>query len=186
MSDFAKDTNVPINDCISRQAAIGSAISGMTMTIGGEKWIRVSEVRESLYSVPSAQPETHDKHTETHECDYISRQEVVESFTQLWDCVGEIADRDEWEDVCRTTANGLPSAQQWIPVTERLPKEERKSYWVCTDTGYQCECRWTNNRFGMGEFDECGWSIFDMPRYSHVVAWMPLPEPWKGEEDETD
>ena len=53
-----------------------------------------------------------EKRTETHECDCISRQEVVESFTQLWDCVGEIADRDEWEDVCRTTANGLPSAQQ--------------------------------------------------------------------------
>ena len=44
-----------MNDLISRQAAIGSAISGMTMTIGGEKWIRVSEVRESLYSVSSAQ-----------------------------------------------------------------------------------------------------------------------------------
>lgn len=44
-----------MDDLISRQAAIGSAISGMTMTIGGEKWIRVSEVRESLYSVPSAQ-----------------------------------------------------------------------------------------------------------------------------------
>ena len=46
-----------MSDLIDRQAAIGSAISGMTMTIGGEKWIRVSEVRESLYSVPSAQPE---------------------------------------------------------------------------------------------------------------------------------
>lgn len=56
--------------------------------------------------------DTPTKRTETHECDYISRQEVVESFTQLWDCVGEIAGRDEWEDVCRTTANGLPSAQQ--------------------------------------------------------------------------
>ena len=44
-----------MDDTIRRQAAIGSAISGMTMTIGGEKWIRVSEVRESLYSVSSAQ-----------------------------------------------------------------------------------------------------------------------------------
>ena len=44
-----------MGDTISRQAAIGSAISGMTMTIGGEKWIRVSEVRENLYSLPSAE-----------------------------------------------------------------------------------------------------------------------------------
>ena len=72
---------------------------------------------------------------------------------------------------------------RWIPVTERLPEAERKSYWVCTDTGYQCECRWTNNRFGIGESDKWGWSIFDIPRYTKVVAWMPLPEPWKGEEE---
>ena len=55
--DRIRGTNNMVNNLIERQAAIGSAISGMTMTIGGEKWIRVSEVRESLYSVPSAQPE---------------------------------------------------------------------------------------------------------------------------------
>ena len=55
--DRIRGTNNMVNNLIERQAAIGSAISGMTMTIGGEKWIRVSEVRESLYSVPSVQPE---------------------------------------------------------------------------------------------------------------------------------
>ena len=82
--------------------------------------------------------------------------------------------------------NGLDGSfitLQWTPVTKRLPEEERKNYWICTDTGHQCECRWTNNCFGIGESDEWGWSIFDIPRYSHVVAWMPLPMPWKGEED---
>ena len=66
---------------------------------------------------------------------------------------------------------------RWIPVTERLPDAEKESYWVCTDTGYQCECRWTNNQFGIGESDEWGWSIFDIPQYQKVVAWMPLPSP---------
>ena len=70
---------------------------------------------------------------------------------------------------------------RWIPVTEGLPKAERESYWVCTDTGYQCECRWTNNRFGIGESDEWGWSIFDIPQYQKVIAWMPLPQPPKKE-----
>ena len=68
---------------------------------------------------------------------------------------------------------------KWIPVTERLPEAERKSYWVCTDTGYQCECRWINNRFGVIELDEWGWSIFDIPQYQKVMAWMDLPEPYK-------
>ena len=73
------------------------------------------------------------------------------------------------------------SKPRWIPVTERLPKAERKSYWVCTDTGYQCECRWTNDRFGIRESDKWGWKIFDIPQYQKVVAWMPLPEPPKEE-----
>ena len=78
----------------------------------------------------------------------------------------------------------LPSAeteQRWIPVTERLPKEEKKSYWICTDTKHQCECRWTNNIYGISESNEWNWSIFDIPQYTRVVAWMPLPEPYRGE-----
>lgn len=44
-----------MNDLISREAAIAHAISGLTREFEGEKWIRVSEVRESLQTMPSAQ-----------------------------------------------------------------------------------------------------------------------------------
>lgn len=73
---------------------------------------------------------------------------------------------------------------KWIPVTEQLPKAERKSYWVCTDTGYQCQCRWTNNLFGMGESDEWSFSIFDIPQYQKVVAWRVLPQPYTPPKEE--
>ena len=109
---------------------------------------------------------------------------------RLWECAsGECFNCSQYTEttnasVCskelmKQVADAIEelSKPRWIPVTERLPEEEKKRYWVCTDTEYQCECRWTNNRFGMGEFDEWGWSIFDIPQYSHVVAWMPLPEP---------
>lgn len=72
---------------------------------------------------------------------------------------------------------------KWIPVSERLPKEEKMDYWVCTDIGYQCQCRWTNDVYGLGASDRWEWKIFDIPQYQKVVAWMPLPEPWKGESD---
>ena len=73
---------------------------------------------------------------------------------------------------------------RWIPVTERLPEEECKHYWICTDRGYQCECRWTNvNHFWTNLTTDWHWNIFDVPQYSHVVAWMPLPEPYKRSED---
>ena len=74
---------------------------------------------------------------------------------------------------------------RWIPVTERLPEKEKRTYWICTDTGYQCECRWTNNRFGIGESDEWCWSIADVPQYHKVVAWMFLPEPYEPPKEET-
>lgn len=70
----------------------------------------------------------------------------------------------------------------WIPVEDE-PSKERRSYWVCTDTGYQCECRWTNNIYGLRESDKWGWSIFDIPQYSKVVAYMPLPKPYERSEE---
>lgn len=71
---------------------------------------------------------------------------------------------------------------RWIPCSDRLPENECKEYWVCTDTGYQCECRWTNvNHFWPNLTTDWHWNIFDTPQYTKVVAWMPLPEPYKGE-----
>jgi len=50
-----------MSDLIDRQAAISYAISGRIRTLptseDGENWIRTSEVRQSLLTMPSAQPE---------------------------------------------------------------------------------------------------------------------------------
>jgi hypothetical protein len=44
------------------------------------------------------------------ECeDAVSRRKAFEYFVSLWECIGTIMDREEWEDVCKTTANELPS-----------------------------------------------------------------------------
>lgn len=80
-------------------------------------------------------------------------------------------------NICRRAIERIPPAQRWIPVTERLPEEERNIYWVYTDFGSMHECRWTNNRFGLGESDTWGWSIFDVPQHSKVTHWRELPEP---------
>ena len=72
--------------------------------------------------------------------------------------------------------------QRWVPCSERLPEKAEGQYWVCTNTGYQCQCRWTDDVYGLGSNGEWAWKIFDIPQYSHVVAWMSLPEPYKGVE----
>ena len=75
----------------------------------------------------------------------------------------------------------------WIPVTERLPEEESNTYWICTNNGRQCECRWTNvNPFCWSyETTDWHWNIVDIPQYTKVVAWMPLPKPY-GLESEVE
>ena len=75
----------------------------------------------------------------------------------------------------------------WIPVSERLPDAEKKIYWVCTDSGYQCQCRWTNvNHFWTNLTTDWHWHIMDVPKHTEVIAWKSLPKSWRGENNEAD
>lgn len=79
----------------------------------------------------------------------------------------------------------IETEPNWIPCSERLPEAEKKKYWVCTNSGYQCQCRWTNiNHFWTDLTTDWHWHIMDVPQYSKVVAWMPLPSPYR--EDGTE
>lgn len=110
--------------------------------------------------------------------DLISRQ----------DAISELYNINPSEDMLFVDAivdmlENLPekSEQKWISCSERLLGEEKQDYWVCTDTGYQCQCRWTNDVYGFGASDRWNWKIFDIPQYQKVVAWMPLVELYRGE-----
>ena len=72
--------------------------------------------------------------------------------------------------------NELPSAQQWIPCSERMPNEGVEvlvSAW--TDSimiAWLEDGEWTTDEFSFEE--NCD-----------VIAWCPLPEPYKGEDNAT-
>lgn len=65
---------------------------------------------------------------------------------------------------------------QWVSVNDRLPKDGKETYLIYTNTGYICECRWTNvNPIWTNQTIEWHWCIFDIPHYTEVIAWMPKP-----------
>lgn len=68
--------------------------------------------------------------------------------------------------------------QRWIPVTKRLPGLREEV--LATDGNYVwCANRvWYPSDVTLWEDLSSGWTIVG------ITAWMPLPEPWKGEDDE--
>ena len=117
----------------------------------------------------------------------MSLREDVELYTKLYT---KLSGEDGSQETIATIGAYLRGYRQgkedaephWIPVTDRLPNKEEKSYWVCLEGGGQCQCRWTNDVYGLGanEWSKWGWKKVDLPQYSKVVAYMPLPEPYKG------
>ena len=71
-----------------------------------------------LEEVPSAQPETHEERTETHACDYISRQAAIDAFCSHCyvsrpETCSTIQNGDKWCEEVYAIIN-LPSAQPEI------------------------------------------------------------------------
>lgn len=72
----------------------------------------------------------------------------------------------------------LPSAQRWISVSERLP-EEGEQVLVCDYGGFIYTAEYEVSYDGEPRWYE---SVEYRPM-DDVVAWMPLPECYRGEKD---
>ena len=108
-------------DIIGRQAAIAYAISGLTRELEGEKWIRVSEVRESLKTMPSAE---HQGQWIPVNDDTISRKSAIDALEEpckvpdTWTDEYAVGERAQWEKDVKAL-NSLPSAERhgrWVNV----------------------------------------------------------------------
>nr|UVX57661.1 MAG: protein of unknown function (DUF551) [Bacteriophage sp.] len=91
---------------------------------------------------------------------------------------------DEIYDAMATLMELVDKADsfEWIPVTERLPEPPKENqeldysqldmYIVSIDEGYPVRAFWDGKEFGDGMFK------------LDVKAWMPLPKPYKENEDD--
>lgn len=106
--------------------------------------------------------------------DLISRQAAIDEINKL-------TYPSSLTDV-KYVLTKLPSAEpRWIPVTERLPKEP----FGCLVTVWDTDLRtyedfenllpyfvgWDGEQWNDADGDQCPFE---------VIAWMPLPEPYKG------
>ena len=108
----------------------------------------------------------------------------------------------------RGFAAGKKEASTWIPVSERLPETDNKNsinnynvlLWVKNKTHpeyepqiYLGKLRHIDGDDGSGNFwgletKPCDWTIWGWHYFNEpeVIAWMPLPQPYKAESEDKE
>ncbi len=72
---------------------------------------------------------------------------------------------------CIDIVNLIPTVNQWIPCSERLPEEDGR--YLCVFQGMSVETCW----FERGHF-----RIYGEIKDKLITAWMPLPKPYEVKE----
>lgn len=117
--------------------------------------------------------------------DLISRQKMKNMITNHWsDFSNETNYRTALACVDAVpTFTPVQSEPHWIPCSERLPKKHGESYLVTISDGavYTTALQWDANgkRWYLSFFND-GNILVDF--IDDVIAWMPLPEPYREEE----
>lgn len=113
--------------------------------------------------------------------DLISRKATINTVINMRNrCDNDIND---FYDLLIESFKVLPSEEQWTPVSEELPKENgkylvsvKKSEW--DGSTIHSVRTMTYNKMEVAPFK---WGHYEI--YSgKVIAWMPLPEPYRGDE----
>ena len=130
-------------------------------------------------------PKTQRKGQEEQMGDLISRQAALEALCKTCYMMADYhkcngyPDGSTWCDD-RVAIRNLPSVEavpKWIPVSEKLPKDDEEVIVSCTDDSGDTPFSYTTVAWHFK-----GTWICKDERCFFITAWMPLPEPYKGEE----
>lgn len=96
------------------------------------------------------------------------------TYLELYERANRMLDRNEinlgeYEKMIKPLE---AEVSRWIPCSERVPDED--GYYLVTNSKWGAP--WREITLWMTD----GWSSDNKP-----IAWMPLPEPWKGENHES-
>ena len=112
--------------------------------------------------------------------DYIDRQAAINAIHE-WGLIDGLSEGQAIEMLSDEEKVPSVQPQRWIPVSEALP-DRGKTVLITNDKG-NVRC----GRFRGVEFwkdDGDAYWTFKGNTVEHVLAWMPLPEPYEPQESE--
>ena len=171
-----EEKEVTMDDCISRQATLEPY-----KVLNDTDTLCVALIRANIMQQPSVNLQ--------EPCgDTISRQAVLDLAEK-----GILVGNHNYKSVCNAI-NDLPSVTpterigHWIPVIERLPKDEDYVLVCYADGSIRTAYYYIDTESYPPEFKDCcetGWYDYNENFiYQDVLAWMPLPELYEPQESE--
>ena len=106
--------------------------------------------------------------------DSIDRQAAIDALRCCMDVFVTNQPTLIYREEVLTALRLVPSAQKWIPCSERLPEVHDE---VLVTARGEVSIAWL--------YVDGKWRSNDMPQpmFRDIIAWMPLPEPYKGEQE---
>lgn len=131
---------------------------------------------ETIKELPSVTPKA-----ESCE-DAISRQAVHDIWHTTYPTVRIGNEEIQYKKIAYDLPFVTPQQTRWIPCSERLPKENEY-------IGNVCKYYLIQDEYGdmhVAHLSNVGWIPMDSLKAigDEIIAWMPLPEPYKAESEE--
>ena len=113
--------------------------------------------------------------------DYIDRQAAIDAVNGMPDCPNGYSDTYDKGHIIAVLED-VPSVHphRWIPVTEALPRDDEEVIVTCLDDSGDTPYSYTTVAWHYKDMWVC-----DNMRCPFVIAWMPLPEPYKEGQNDT-